>query len=400
MNTNKYIISLIQLSKTKTFPISLFDTLLRLTFPMKTILFIHISKIYYHKYTISGTALAIISLSAGLSGVLWMGKYIDKRGYYPIITILMSINLLSLCIAALLIYLNINVIYIYLCMLICGICSPYTSGIVRALWGQELKGTHLLKNAYAWECISDEAVFIIGSIIGTSFVYYTNPFFALTIIITSIMIGVIGMSYYRPKIHYKKEISSQNNNKSIIFSIPILIVFFLYGYCSLSGMTTTTIAYAINNGYKNISGLIMPFGAFTSLIVALLLLGSKISYNNIIKLLTTNIFVVLILNILLSTINNIFSLITIVTIYGLTTGLMHTLPYILLRNLYKNKLNTIFNWVLLSVSLGMSLGSFISSLIIDHYGTSISYLVMAVVTLITLITFISYKKIYYEPVIK
>ena len=63
--------------------------------------------------------------------------------------------------------------------------------MVRARWSAQLHGTSLLRTAFAWESLIDEAVFILGPPLATIVALQVAPSAALILATTLLIIGTL-----------------------------------------------------------------------------------------------------------------------------------------------------------------------------------------------------------------
>ena len=71
--------------------------------------------------------------------------------------------------------------------LVAGAAQPSVGPLIRARWSAQLHGTSLLRTAFAWESLVDEAVFILGPPLATIVALQVAPSAALVLATTMLI---------------------------------------------------------------------------------------------------------------------------------------------------------------------------------------------------------------------
>ena len=141
-------------------------------------------------FAVAGTVSAIYALSAALIGPQ-ISRLIDVFGQSRVLPVQLIVHvpaIVGMIVVALTTDLNWP---IYVLALVAGAAQPSVGPLVRARWSAQLHGTSLLRTAFAWESLVDEAVFILGPPLATIVALQVAPSAALVLATTMLVIGTI-----------------------------------------------------------------------------------------------------------------------------------------------------------------------------------------------------------------
>ena len=139
-------------------------------------------------FAVAGAVAAIYALSNAVIGPQ-VSRLIDSFGQSKVVPIQLLVHVPAL-LAMIAVALWTSLTWpIFLLAFVAGASQPIMGPLVRARWSAQLHGTSLLRTAFAWESLVDEAVFILGPPLVTIVALQINPSAGLLLATTMLVVG-------------------------------------------------------------------------------------------------------------------------------------------------------------------------------------------------------------------
>jgi len=141
-------------------------------------------------FAVAGTVSAIYALSAAVIGPQ-ISRLIDVFGQHRVVPAQLAVHVPA--IAGMIIIATTTTLNwpIFALALVAGAAQPNMGPLVRARWSAQLHGTSLLRTAFAWESLVDEAVFILGPPLATVVALQIAPSAALVLATILLVVGTL-----------------------------------------------------------------------------------------------------------------------------------------------------------------------------------------------------------------
>jgi len=141
-------------------------------------------------FAVAGTVSAIYALSAAVIGPQ-ISRLIDVFGQHRVVPAQLAVHVPA--IAGMIIIATTTTLNwpIFALALVAGAAQPNMGPLVRARWSAQLHGTSLLRTAFAWESLVDEAVFILGPPLATVVALQIAPSAALILATILLVVGTL-----------------------------------------------------------------------------------------------------------------------------------------------------------------------------------------------------------------
>ena len=222
-------------------------------------------------FAVAGTVSAIYALSAALIGPQ-ISRLIDVFGQSRVLPVQLIVHvpaIVGMIVVALTTDLNWP---IYMLALVAGAAQPSVGPLVRARWSAQLHGTSLLRTAFAWESLVDEAVFILGPPLATIVALQVAPSAALVLATTMLVIGTILLLTQRSTEPNPSGRRNAAKGRPAIL-LPgvggIAAIFVLLGGI-FGSFEVTTVAFTREEGVAEAAGLLLALYAVGSLTAGLI----------------------------------------------------------------------------------------------------------------------------------
>jgi len=222
-------------------------------------------------FAVAGTVSAIYALSAALIGPQ-VSRLIDVFGQSKVLPVQLVVHVPAIA-AMIAVALTTDLNWpIYLLALVAGAAQPSVGPLIRARWSAQLHGTSLLRTAFAWESLVDEAVFILGPPLATIVALQIAPSAALVLATTMLVIGTILLLTQRSTEPKPSGRRTGPKGRSAIL-LPgvggISAIFILLGGI-FGSFEVTTVAFTREEGVPEAAGLLLALYAVGSLAAGLI----------------------------------------------------------------------------------------------------------------------------------
>src|SRR6478752_5588700 len=222
-------------------------------------------------FAVAGTVSAIYALSAALIGPQ-VSRQIDVFGQSRVLPIQLAVHVPAIA-GMIVIALTTDLNWpIFLLALVAGAAQPNMGPLVRARWSAQLHGTSLLRTAFAWESLVDEAVFILGPPLATIVALQVAPAAALVLATTMLIVGTLLLLTQRSTEPKPTGRQTGKKGKSAIL-LPgvggIAAIFVLLGGI-FGSFEVTTVAFTRAAGVPEAAGVLLALYAVGSLTAGLI----------------------------------------------------------------------------------------------------------------------------------
>ena len=222
-------------------------------------------------FAVAGTVSAIYALSAALIGPQ-ISRTIDVFGQSKVLPIQLVVHVPAIA-AMIVVAVTTDLNWpIFLLALVAGAAQPSVGPLVRARWSAQLHGTSLLRTAFAWESLVDEAVFILGPPLATIVALQVAPSAALVLATTMLVVGTILLLTQRstePKPSGRRT-GAKGRSAILLPGVGgISAIFILLGGI-FGSFEVTTVAFTREEGIPGAAGLLLALYAVGSLTAGLI----------------------------------------------------------------------------------------------------------------------------------
>jgi hypothetical protein len=221
-------------------------------------------------YAVAGAVAAIYAVSNAIIGPQ-VSRLIDSFGQFKVVPIQLAIHVPAV-IGMIAITLWTPLTWpIYVLALVAGASQPIMGPLVRARWSAQLHGSPLLRTAFAWESLIDEAVFILGPPLATIVALQINPSAGLLLATAMLLVGtVLLLSQRRTEPTPSGRHSATKGRPAILLPgvAAIAAVFVMMG-ALFGSFEVTTVAFAKASGVPEAAGVVLALYAVGSLLAGL-----------------------------------------------------------------------------------------------------------------------------------
>jgi MFS family permease len=222
-------------------------------------------------FALAGTVSAIYALSAAVIGPQ-ISRLIDTFGQRKVVPIQLAVHvpaILGMIVVALATSLDWP---IFLLAFVAGAAQPIMGPLIRARWSAQLHGTPLLRTAFAWESLVDEAVFILGPPLATIVALQVNSSAALILATILLIVGTLLLLTQRSTEPKPSGRHTASKGRSAIL-LPgvggIALIFVMLGGI-FGSFEVTTVAFTREAGVPGAAGLLLALYAVGSLLAGLI----------------------------------------------------------------------------------------------------------------------------------
>lgn len=221
-------------------------------------------------YAVAGAVAAIYAVSNAIIGPQ-VSRLIDSFGQFKVVPIQLAIHVPAV-VGMIAITLWTPLTWpIYVLALVAGASQPIMGPLVRARWSAQLHGSPLLRTAFAWESLIDEAVFILGPPLATIVALQINPSAGLLLATAMLLVGtVLLLSQRRTEPTPSGRHSATKGRPAILLPgvAAIAAVFVMMG-ALFGSFEVTTVAFAKASGVPEAAGVVLALYAVGSLLAGL-----------------------------------------------------------------------------------------------------------------------------------
>jgi len=222
-------------------------------------------------FAVAGTVAAIYALSAAVIGPQ-ISRLIDSFGQSRVVPTQLAVFVPAIA-GIVLVALGTTIDWpIYLLAFVAGASQPIMGPLVRARWSAMLHGTPLLRTAFAWESLVDEAVFILGPPLATVVALQVASSAALILATVLLLVGTLLLLTQRSTEPVPAGRRNATSGRPAIL-LPgvggISAIFVLLGGI-FGSFEVTTVAFTQQAGVPAAAGILLALYAVGSLLAGLI----------------------------------------------------------------------------------------------------------------------------------
>ncbi len=222
-------------------------------------------------FAVAGTVSAIYALSAAVIGPQ-ISRLIDVFGQRRVVPVQLAVHVPAIVgIIAVAVFTTVNW-PIFLLAVVAGGAAPNVGPLVRARWSAQLHGSSLLRTAFAWESLVDEAVFILGPPLATVVALQVSPSAGLILATVLLIVGTLLLLTQRSTEPRPSGRHTGTKGRPAIL-LPgvggIAAIFVLLGGI-FGSFEVTTVAFTRQAGVPGAAGLLLALYAVGSLTAGLI----------------------------------------------------------------------------------------------------------------------------------
>jgi predicted MFS family arabinose efflux permease len=327
-------------------------------------------------FAVAGTVSAIYALSAALIGPQ-ISRQIDVFGQRKVLPIQLAVHVPAIAgMIAFAVATDLNW-PIFLLALVAGSAQPSMGPLVRARWSAQLHGTSLLRTAFAWESLVDEAVFIIGPPLATIVALQIAPSAALILATTMLVIGTLLLITQRstePK-PTGRVVGPKGRPAILLAGVGgISTIFVLLGGI-FGSFEVTTVAFTREAGVPETAGLLLALYAVGSL-GAGLIFGALAIRASLAKQFMVSVTALAVVTAPLPFLNTIWLLAIGLFVAGVACSPVLISGMALIERVVPSgRLTEAMTWASSGLAVGIATATPLAGVVIDRYGAQTAYLV-------------------------
>ncbi|HEY5883003.1 MAG TPA: MFS transporter, partial [Nakamurella sp.] len=222
-------------------------------------------------FAVAGAVAAIYALSNAIIGPQ-CSRLIDSFGQSKVVPLQLLVHVPAL-LGMIAIALWTSLTWpIFLLAFVAGASQPIMGPLVRARWSVQLHGTSLLRTAFAWESLVDEAVFIIGPPLATIVALQINPSAGLLLATVMMIIGSVLLLAQRstePK-PTGRHAAAKGKSAILLPGVAAIAAVFVMMGALFGSFEVTTVAFTKAAGVPEAAGVVLALYAAGSLLAGLI----------------------------------------------------------------------------------------------------------------------------------
>jgi len=325
-------------------------------------------------FAVAGTVSAIYALSAALIGPQ-ISRLIDVFGQSRVLPVQLIVHvpaIVGMIVVALTTDLNWP---IYVLALVAGAAQPSVGPLVRARWSAQLHGTSLLRTAFAWESLVDEAVFILGPPLATIVALQVAPSAALVLATTMLVIGTILLLTQRstePKPSGRRNAAKGRPAILLPGVGGIAAIFVLLGGI-FGSFEVTTVAFTREEGVAEAAGLLLALYAVGSL-TAGLIFGAMAIKASLVRQFMISVAALALVTLPLPFLSTVWLVAAGLFVAGVACSPVLISGMALIERVVPaNRLTESMTWASSGLAVGIATATPLAGVVIDTHGAQVAY---------------------------
>ncbi len=325
-------------------------------------------------FAVAGAVSAIFALSNALIGPQ-VSRLIDSFGQSRVVPIQLSVHV-PMVFAMIAIALWTPLTWpIYLLALVAGASQPIMGPLVRARWSAQLHGSPLLRTAFAWESLIDEAVFILGPPLATIVALQINSSAALILATVMLLVGTVLLLTQRstePK-PAGRHAAARGRPAILLPGVPGVAAVFVMMGGLFGSFEVTTVAFTRAAGVPEAAGVVLALYAGGSLLAGLVF-GALAVRASLLRQFTVAVAVLALVTAPLPFLPQVWQVAVGLFVAGLACSpvLISGMAFVE-RVVPGARLTESMAWVTSGVAVGIAVASPLAGLIIDEVGARTAY---------------------------
>jgi len=325
-------------------------------------------------FAVAGTVSAIYALSAALVGPQ-ISRLIDVFGQSRVVPVQLAVHvpaIAGMIVIALTTGLNWP---IYLLTLVAGAAQPVVGPLVRARWSAQLHGTSLLRTAFAWESLVDEAVFILGPPLAIIVALGVTPSAALILATVLLIVGTLLLLTQRSTEPRPSGRHTGTRGRSAILLAGvggISAIFVMLGGM-FGSFEVTTVAFTRAAGVPGAAGLLLALYAVGSL-TAGLIFGALAIRASLVRQFMIAVVALAVVTAPLSFLGTVWLVAIGLFVAGVACSPVLISGMALIERIVPSaRLTESMSWAFSGLAVGVATATPLAGVIIDRYGAQTAY---------------------------
>ncbi len=325
-------------------------------------------------FAVAGAVSAIYALSNALIGPQ-VSRLIDSFGQSRVVPIQLLVHVPTLLAMIAIAVWTPLTWPIYLLALVAGASQPIIGPLVRARWSAQLHGDPLLRTAFAWESLIDEAVFIIGPPLATVVALQVNPSAGLLLATVMLVAGSVLLLAQRSTepTPTGRHAAARGRPAILLPGVAAVAAVFLMMGGLFGSFEVTTVAFTKAAGVPEAAGLVLALYAVGSLLAGLVF-GALPLRASLLRQLMIATAVLAVVTAPLPFLPQVWQIAAGLFIAGLACSpvLISGMSFVE-RVVPGGRLTESMAWVTSGVAVGIAVASPVAGLVIDVFGARTAY---------------------------
>jgi predicted MFS family arabinose efflux permease len=325
-------------------------------------------------FAIAGAVSAIYALSAAVIGPQ-ISRLIDVYGQSKVVPLQLAVHvpaIAGLIAVALATSLNWP---LFVLAFVAGAAQPIMGPLVRARWSAQLHGTPLLRTAFAWESLVDEAVFILGPPLATIVALQITSSAALVLATILLIVGTLLLLTQKSTEPTPSGRQNAAKGRSAIL-LPgiggIAAIFVLLGGI-FGSFEVTTVAFTKEAGVPGAAGAVLALYAAGSLIAGLIF-GALALRASLLKQFMIAVAVLAVVTFPLPFLGSVWLVAVGLFVAGIACSPVLISGMALIERIVPGqRLTESMAWATSGLAVGIAVASPLAGVIIDQYGAGPAY---------------------------
>lgn len=321
----------------------------------------------YGNYTLAGQ-LSGTSVIAFAIAAPFLSRAVDTWGQSKIMRPALSICASATIALAVLAWLHYPVWLLFLCTAIAGATAGSLGAMVRSRWAQVVENPGQMNTAFALEATFDEVVFMLGPVLATLLTTSIHPTAGLA---STVLFMLVGGFWFLSQRNTEPAPSKREPGRRVTSVMRSGTMISLFATNVMVGIMfgandVAAVAFADEHGWKAAAGIMLAAYAAGSMISGILY-GARSWKLGPIRLYAVGIFLLAVGNTLFLFAHSILGLSIIMAITGFTISpTMVNINNLVQRIAPAGRLTESLTWLSTAMNLGVSAGSAVVGVIIDH----------------------------------
>ena len=327
-------------------------------------------------FAVAGAVSAIYALSAAVVGPQ-ISRRIDSFGQSRVVPIQLAVHVPAVA-GIIIVALATSLDWpIFLLAFVAGASQPNMGPLVRARWSAILHGTPLLRTAFAWESLIDEAVFILGPPLAIIVALQIDPSAALILATVLLLIGTLLLLTQRSTEPEPAGRQNAAKGRSAILLRGvggISAIFVLLGGI-FGSFEVTTVAFTRQAGVPTAAGFLLALYAVGSLLAGFLF-GALALRASLVRQFMTAVAVLAVVTAPLPFLPTVWLVGIGLFVAGLACSPVLISGMALIERIVPGHLLTeSMTWATSGLAVGIAVATPLAGVIIDRYGAGPAYFV-------------------------
>ncbi len=325
-------------------------------------------------FAIAGAVTAIYALSAAVIGPP-ISRLIDSFGQRRVVPLQLAVHVPAIAAIVLVALLTTVTWPIYFLAFVAGAAQPNVGPLVRARWSAQLHGSPLLRTAFAWESLVDEAVFILGPPLATVVALQITSSAALILATVLLIIGTLLLLTQRST--EPRPAGRQNATKGrpaiLLRGVAGIAAIFAFLGGIFGSFEVTTVAFTKEEGVAGAAGALLALYAVGSLLAGLIF-GALALRSTLVRQYRVAIVVLAVVTAPLPFLDTVWLVAIGLFVAGIACSPVLISGFALIERIVPGaRLTESMAWASSGLAVGIALASPLSGAIIDSAGAQVAY---------------------------